>query len=111
MVSTKDINPDMLGIGDATIMDVEGNCIKHSDVIDVVKGICILFVLILHYSFSMEERTAPILTLLLDMAVPVFIIVMGFNFSNSYAIKHCDSLGETYRNIGACQCVHEGRFR
>lgn len=52
--------------------------------IDFLKGICILFVIITHFSWVSLERQIGLFPFWIDMAVPVFMIISGFVYSKSF---------------------------
>ena len=56
-------------------------------VIDVLKGISVIFVIITHYSWSEKQRMIGLFPFCVDMAVPIFMIVSGYVFTNSYLKK------------------------
>lgn len=49
--------------------------------IDYLKAICVIMVIITHYDWN--EKTTPIFTMLINMAVPIFMIVSGYNMAMS----------------------------
>ena len=56
-------------------------------VLDVIKGICIIFVVITHYGWDEKQRLVGLFPYIIDMAVPIFMIISGYVFSNSYLKK------------------------
>ena len=56
-------------------------------VLDVLKGICIIFVVIAHYGWDKEQKLVGLFPYIIDMAVPIFMIISGYVFSNSYLKK------------------------
>lgn len=64
--------------------------------IDVVKGICILFVIITHYSWSSGDRLSLLFPYWIDMAVPIFMIISGYVTAQSMVRNKISSLKEAY---------------
>lgn len=64
--------------------------------LDLVKGICIIFVIITHYAWSDQERVIYLFPFWIDMAVPVFMIISGFVYSKSYETHKIESVEEAY---------------
>lgn len=52
--------------------------------VDFIKGICILFIIITHHSWSKAEMSKYLFPFWIDMAVPLFMIISGFVYSESY---------------------------
>lgn len=50
---------------------------------DVLKGICILIVIVTHCNWTAQERLAFFFPYWINMAVPVFMVVTGFLYANS----------------------------
>lgn len=65
-------------------MDTNANLITRNHNIDMMKGACILFVIITHYNWNDSERGCLIFPLLIEMAVPVFIVLTGYVYTLSY---------------------------
>ena len=65
--------------------------------IDVMKGICILFVLITHYVWADAERLRYFFPYWIDMAVPIFLIITGYVYSQSYEKKEIRSFSMAYQ--------------
>ena len=67
---------------------------KRNHFIDVLKGICIIFVIITHYNWSDEARMNYLFPFWIDMAVPIFMIQFIFTFPVVYfIIKKYDAYG------------------
>ncbi len=64
--------------------------------IDIIKGICILFIIITHYSWSDSERLRLLFPFWVDMAVPIFMIISGYVNANSFRKKNITSLLKSY---------------
>ena len=54
---------------------------KRIDFLDYLKAICVIMVIITHYDWS--DKSTPFFTMLINMAVPVFMIISGYNFAMS----------------------------
>lgn len=67
--------------------------------IDIMKGICILFVVFTHYSWTEEIRLKMLFPFWIDMAVPVFMILSGFVYTKSFKKNQYNSLRDGYRPI------------
>lgn len=60
---------------------------------DLIKGICILFVIITHYVWLDSERKFFLFPFLVDMAVPIFMIITGRLWSKSIMHKYASPFG------------------
>lgn len=65
--------------------------------LDILKGICILFVIITHFGWEAEERLRYGFPFWIDMAVPVFMIISGYVYALSYRRKGVDSFEKAYK--------------
>lgn len=54
---------------------------KRIEFLDYLKAVCVIMVIITHYEWA--DKTSPFFTMLINMAVPVFMIVSGYNFAMS----------------------------
>ena len=52
--------------------------------LDFYKGICIIFIIITHYSWNDNERLHYLFPFWIDMAVPVFMVITGYVTSLSF---------------------------
>ena len=52
---------------------------KRIDFLDYLKAICVIMVIITHYDWA--DKDSPFFTMLINMAVPVFMIISGYNFA------------------------------
>lgn len=59
---------------------IEGNK-QRIEFLDYLKAVCVIMVIITHYDWT--DKTSPFFTMLINMAVPVFMIVSGYNFAMS----------------------------
>lgn len=69
---------------------------KRNHFIDVLKGICIIFVIITHYAWSDTARLNYLFPFWIDMAVPIFMIISGYVYANSFERKEIRSIGQAY---------------
>ena len=67
---------------------------KRIDFLDYMKAICVIMVIITHYEW--EDKTSPFFTMLINMAVPVFMIISGYNFAMSNRKKADGELKKMY---------------
>lgn len=67
---------------------------KRIEFLDYLKAICVLMVIVTHYDWS--DKTSPFFTMLINMAVPVFMIISGYNFAMSNSRKADGKLGKMY---------------
>lgn len=49
--------------------------------LDYLKAVCVIMVIVTHYDWA--DKSSPFFTMLINMAVPVFMIVSGYNFAMS----------------------------
>lgn len=63
------------------------NNTSRKPVLDILKGLCIIMIIITHYGWSEKTRLCGLFPYTVDMAVPVFMIISGYVFSNSYIKK------------------------
>lgn len=62
--------------------------------LDYLKAICVIMVIVTHYDWA--DKTSPFFTMLINMAVPVFMIVSGYNFAMSNRKKAEGKLSRMY---------------
>ena len=67
---------------------------KRIDFLDYMKAACVIMVIITHYDW--HDKTTPVFTMLINMAVPVFMIISGYNFAMSNRKKTGGKFGEMY---------------
>lgn len=67
---------------------------QRIEFLDYMKAICVIMVIITHYEWS--DKSTPFFTMLINMAVPVFMIVSGYNFAMSNRKKADGSLRKMY---------------
>lgn len=70
-------------------MQSNDKCIEtdRETVVDVLKGISVIFVIITHYNWSEKQRLIGLFPFFVDMAVPIFMIISGYVFTKSYIKK------------------------
>lgn len=69
---------------------------KHYSSIDFIKGICILFVVVTHYSWQSTERLKLLFPFWIDMAVPIFMIISGFVYTKSFQKNQITTIDKAY---------------
>ena len=69
---------------------------ERNHFIDALKGICILFVIITHFSWSDEERLKFLFPFWIDMAVPIFMIISGYVYAISYKKHNIANISAAY---------------
>ena len=67
---------------------------KRIDFLDYLKVICVIMVIITHYDWA--DKDSPFFTMLINMAVPVFMIISGYNFAMSNRKKTGGNLKKMY---------------
>ncbi len=65
--------------------------------LDMIKGILIIFTIITHYDWTVEQRRMMLFPYWIDMAVPVFVIISGYVNALSYQRKKILSLKDAYQ--------------
>ena len=68
--------------------------------IDVLKGISILCVVLTHYAWTQTERNTLLFPFWIDMAVPMFMILSGYVYTESYVKREIESFEEAYNIKG-----------
>jgi len=57
---------------------------KWDDNIDYIKAICIILIIVTHFNWNSETRECLLFPYWIDMAVPILMIVTGFNYFHSW---------------------------
>lgn len=70
---------------------------KRNHVVDILKGICIICVIITHFNWQSSDRLMPVFPFLIDMAVPVFMILSGYVYAISFERRGISSVGQAYQ--------------
>lgn len=65
-------------------------------VLDILKGICIIFVVISHCDWNEKQQLLFLFPYTIDMAVPIFIIISGYVYSCSYYNHGIDCFEDAY---------------
>lgn len=61
--------------------------IKRNKQLDIIKGICIIFVIVTHFAWTTNERLKYGFPFWIDMAVPIFMVITGYVSAASYEKK------------------------
>ncbi|MCM1404381.1 MAG: hypothetical protein NC133_02670 [Prevotella sp.] len=64
--------------------------------IDLLKGVCILFVVITHFSWTANERLMLGFPFWINMAIPIFMLVAGYVNTLSYLRKNITGLDQAF---------------
>ena len=72
---------------------------QRNHAVDLMKGIAIILVLITHFEWSGDERHFFIFPYVVNMAVPIFMIITGYVYSNSIKRRNIDSFEEEWSLI------------
>lgn len=67
---------------------------KRIEFLDYLKAVCVLMVIVTHYDWA--DKTSPFFTMLINMAVPIFMIISGYNFAMSNCKKAEGKLSRMY---------------
>lgn len=70
------------------------NRASRIEFLDYLKAICVLLVIITHYDWA--DKNSPAFTMFINMAVPVFMIISGYNFAMSNRKKADGKIGKMY---------------
>ena len=73
---------------------------KRNNFLDVLKGICILLVILTHFDWVEAERLQYLFPYWMNPAVPVFMIISGYLFTASFQKKGVDSFKKAYELKG-----------
>lgn len=69
---------------------------KRNTTLDILKGICLIFVVVTHYPFSDETRLKFLFDFWVTMAIPVCMLVTGYVYSLSFQRKNIGTLSDAY---------------
>lgn len=69
---------------------------KRNDFLDVLKGICILLVVLTHFEWEKEQTLNLLFPFWVSSAVPIFMIISGYVYSESFKRKQISTLKEAY---------------
>lgn len=69
---------------------------KRNNFLDVLKGICILLVILTHFDWVEAERLKYFFPYWMNPAVPIFMIVSGYVYTESFKRKNVSTFKEAY---------------
>ncbi|MCI7435484.1 MAG: acyltransferase family protein, partial [Spirochaetia bacterium] len=69
---------------------------KRNHFVDVLKGICIIFVIFTHASWTNEQRVKLLFPFWIYMAVPFFMLVSGYVYTKSFQKNGIETLDSAY---------------
>lgn len=72
------------------------NCDKTNNFLDILKGICIIFVIITHFSWTNDERLSFLFSYWIEMTVPIFMIISGYVYCLSYQRQNITCFSDAY---------------
>lgn len=70
--------------------------LNRNHFIDVLKGICIIFVVFTHASLTPEQELKLLFPFWIDMAVPFFMLVSGYVYTKSFQKNGIETLDSAY---------------
>lgn len=81
-----------------SIMDAgrRAGCWPATDITSLAKALAICLVVITHADWTDADRLRPVFPYIVNSAVPLFMMVTGLNFAQSYRRKRVDSLTMMY---------------
>lgn len=65
---------------------------QRNQILDALKGICIIFVVITHFKWTEEMRLLFLFPYTINMAVPVFMLISGYVYAASYTRSNVKKL-------------------
>ena len=74
----------------------QNNSNLRNHTLDFLKGICIILVVITHYSWNDTQRVKFLFPFWIDIAVPIFMLITGYVYSLSYNKSSSSSLRVIY---------------
>lgn len=69
---------------------------NRNNFIDILKGICVIFVVIAHFHWTQGQRLAYLFPFWLEIPVPIFMIISGYVYALSFKRKNIDSFSKSY---------------
>lgn len=69
---------------------------SRNSTVDYIKGLCILFVILMHYTWKENEPNLFLFHYWCFMAVPVFMMVSGYIWSKSFSKRNIEALTQSY---------------
>lgn len=70
--------------------------LNRNHFIDVLKGICIIFIVFTHASWTPEQNLKLLFPFWIDMAVPFFMLVSGYVYTKSFQKNKIETLDSAY---------------
>ena len=80
---------------------------KRNGSVDFLKGLSMLFIIILHFGWQNEEPRRFLFVYWAEMAVPIFMILSGYVFSLSFQRKKIERMAQAYE----CRFIAEKLVR
>lgn len=65
---------------------------QRNQLLDALKGICIIFVVITHFRWTEEMRLLLLFPFTIHMAVPIFMLISGYVYAASYTRNNVKEL-------------------
>ncbi len=69
---------------------------KRNHFIDILKGVCSLFIIVTHFAFKGSQRLQLLFPFWVDMAVPIFMMLSGYVTMASMRKKNVQTIEEAY---------------
>ena len=69
---------------------------KRNNFLDVLKGICILLVILTHFEWTTSEHLKYFFPFWMNPAIPIFMIISGYVYSESYKRKSISTFAQAY---------------
>ncbi len=69
---------------------------KRNYFLDIIKGLCALFITATHYIFTADDRLRYLFPFWIDMAVPIFMMITGYVGTISYRKKNITTIEAAY---------------
>lgn len=79
---------------------------KRNHFLDVLKGICILLVILTHFDWTEEQTLRFLFPFWVNPAVPIFMIISGFLYTASFEIKEISNLKSAYNSRKILQKIY-----
>lgn len=73
---------------------------KRNNFLDVLKGVCILLVILTHFEWTEAQELKYLLPYWMSPTVPVFMIISGYVYTQSYQRKEISSFEQAYNPKG-----------
>ena len=72
---------------------------ERNHTIDIVKAFLIVLVLITHYGWTPEQRKNPVFPFVINMAIPCFMVITGYVYSQSLIKNDCKCIENAYNPV------------